>query len=141
MIQVNPDLIAGLLGPFIGLADDDDAFELYRSLDCNDEGQVKQLIRQHVRKNFNKYSEKGQNRIKLTLKYALSNNDFPFHDVYYGSLLPFDAPSNPRDFFVWIWEELFPDEDFVPMDITTVRIHADPSELNFPDMRKRNINE
>ncbi len=134
MIEVNTRLISGLLEPFAGLGDDDSAVEKYRSLDANDELVMKKLIEGTIAKHFRGYSQKGRDRIKLTLRYGLSKPDFDFAQVMDADLVPFYPPETPRDLFMWIWDVLFEGEEFIPLDLTKVRVRDDIYELNRASM-------
>ena len=41
---------------------------------------------------------------------------------------PFDHPNDPRDFFLWIWEEWFPDENYSLDDLHSYEVVSDLDE-------------
>ena len=49
----------------------------------------------------------------MSLKYFLTKGDAPFHQIInhqYES--PIQSPTDPKAYFVWLWEVLFPGEDY-----------------------------
>ena len=74
---------------------------------------MRSLIRDVIRPYLDRVDEESIAKVKLAMRYALSRRkDTRFDRVFYSLLLPFAPTANPRDFFVWIWEECFPGEDF-----------------------------
>jgi hypothetical protein len=121
MKTVNPFFLCKLLGPLVGLADDDDALDKYHPLDPNDPEQVRVVIRDELAPHFLAMSADGKARARLALNYYLSNPRLDFGRVMDSSLLPFESPADPRTFFVLLWEELFPGEVFVPIGVDDYR--------------------
>ncbi|MDR2981212.1 MAG: hypothetical protein LBV12_03080 [Puniceicoccales bacterium] len=110
MKTVNPYFLHVLLDPLTGLADDEDAVEKFATLNPDDQHEVRTVIREMLTPNFENLPSQTQKRCKQALAYYLSKPDANFGRVYEACLPPFDPPKDPRDFFVWIWSELFPGE-------------------------------
>ena len=117
MRTVNPYLLHDLMAPITGLADDDNAVILYRYVDQGNEDHYREIIRGLFVEYFSGFSNSKKEKTKLTLRYYLSKHDSDFERVFNACLPPFEPPYNPRDFFVWIWEELFGDECFKITDM------------------------
>jgi hypothetical protein len=133
MNTVNPYFLHTLLEPITGLADDDDAVIQYRSLDPNDEGSVRQVIRELIVPHARSMPDKLCERVKLAYRYYLSKelsaeNDVRFDRVFDSILPPFDAPDDPRQFFIWIWEECFPGESYGLADLENYTENPDINE-------------
>jgi hypothetical protein len=125
---VNPYLLHTLLEPITGLADDDDAVIRYSGIDPNDELEVKRVIRDLIVPHSQSLSEAASERIKLSYQYYLSQPESDFGRVYDSNLCPFDAPDDPRLFFVWIWEECFPGEAYSLENLNEFTVVSDVSE-------------
>lgn len=100
------------LNPLIGLADDDETVLQYQHLDSNNEDEIKQVIRHTLKPYFAQLDAVSRERVKDALRYCLFDQNTEFERVFYSNLMPFDAPPEPRQFFVWLWEELFSPEDY-----------------------------
>ena len=118
MIEVNPYYLHAMLGPFAGLADDDEAVIKYGAINPNDEYEIKNLIRTSLKPNFKCFNEQSQQLSKQTLQYYLSKPTYNFERVFDSLLPPFDHPDEARNFFLWVWDELFPEENYRVKDIT-----------------------
>jgi hypothetical protein len=134
---VNPYFLHTLLGPLAGMADDDDAVRRFASIDSNNEGQVKRVISEMLAPHFFGLSAEMKDRAKTALGYYLAKPDANFERVFESCLPPFDPPSVARQFFVWLWEVLFPTESFAAVDYLTFREVADIDEPNRLAARSR----
>ena len=112
MNSVNPYFLQTLVEPFTGLADDDEAVRTYVDLDPNDEQRMRAIIRDSIVPHATSLSVDAAERVKLAYRYYHSKSDSDFGRVFYSNLPPFNAPDDPRNFFLWIWEECFPGQDF-----------------------------
>lgn len=120
--RINKLLICAVLAPLGG--DIDEYYEKFRNINPNDENEVKPIIKEYLLPYFNQYfSPEGRQKIKEALGYFLSTDDsVDWQGEYNGHLMPFDSHKNAKLFFVWIWEELFPDEDFKLYELSDVRV-------------------
>ncbi len=112
MKEVSVSHIDALLSPLIGLADDDEAVAKYRTINQNDASEVKAVIGATIRPYFDLYDTKSKGKAKDSLSYYLSLPGSDFERLYYSNLLPFDALDDPKNFFIWLWEELFQGYDY-----------------------------
>jgi len=113
MIKVNEYLVRSLLGPLGGTVDKDDQVSLQLSnVDNNNELQVKQVINDIILPFYFSSSNQYKINTKNSLGYFLTTNSMDFGYHFDSYLIAFDHPENPRSFFLWIWEVLFPHEDY-----------------------------
>jgi hypothetical protein len=86
----------------------------------DDESAMKELIiRELVLPEFYKMSARAQEGCKYALQYYLSTGNADFYDVIDRQQeCPIDPPSNAKNFFIWIWDELFPGESYEIADLS-----------------------
>lgn len=92
------------------------------SLNYNDATVMRQLIRDSCVPYFNKASENFRTHVKESLRWMLSGGyerEHPdaqrsaFEDLFASDQESYiEPPDNPRDFYVWLWEELFGNESW-----------------------------
>jgi hypothetical protein len=110
---VNRMFLGYILGGLGGLADVDEEIEKYNNLDVNDKQSVLKIIRDScIPRILNHPSDLARERIKNTLQYYLSTDEIDFASVFNAHLLPFDHPTDAKDFFCWIWEALYQNESY-----------------------------
>lgn len=129
MKYVNPYFLHTLLEPLTGLADDDDAVAEYADLDPNDGEQVREVIRKLIVPHARSLTPAVLERVQLAFRYYLTKPSSNFGRVYDSNLPPFDAPNDPRKFFVWVWEECFPEERY---DLVDVGGYMENPDINEP---------
>jgi hypothetical protein len=100
-------LVHELTGPFAGGADDGNDPHLGMK---PEEELVKRAIRQRVKPYFDAQRERDRTEVRAAFKAALEDSASDWERLWYSELPPFECPKNPRDLFVWMWEELFPEE-------------------------------
>ena len=105
-------LLHQLLAPLSGMADSPESVDEFRTYDPDDATQMKLLIRRYLLPHFVNLDSAEKDYSKLCLMYYLSKPDAHFDRVFDSLLLPFMSPSNPRDFFIWIWEVFFGQEPY-----------------------------
>jgi len=117
-------MITAAIAPMTGWADVDEYYEKFKDVNPDDVNEVKQIINEYFLPYFKKhYTLEGVIKIKEVLGYFLSTDDsVDWQREFDGSLMPFDSPKNPKLFFVWLWEELFPDEDYQSYTISDVQV-------------------
>lgn len=128
MKVVNPHFLDVFLGPITGLADDNESIEYYKDVELRTEAQYKAVIKETLVEHFHNLEEVVKKKAKISLSYYLTKPAVDFERVFYSLLPPFDAPSDPRDFFVWIWEELFIGESYKLADVDSYKVVADMYE-------------
>jgi hypothetical protein len=117
MQTVNEYMVRDLLTPLGGSGDLDEQIHLYRNIDNNNETEIKKIISNTIKPYFKKQTEEYQASAKRSLSYFLTTNRLDYGYVYDSCLIAFDHPDDARDFFLWIWEVLFPIENHTMTDI------------------------
>lgn len=125
MSQANIHFITALLDPLVGAADDDQEVVRYRDVDADDEAQIRQVVRDRLLPHLQRFDADNRCLAERSLRYFLSKEGTDFTRLYDASLLPIAAPSNARQFFVWLCEELFGKEPAVPLDLGEIRENND----------------
>jgi hypothetical protein len=127
MRTVNPYYIAAYLGGLVGGADDDELAAKYDELDSNDSLAVKQVIEHELKDHFSQQTPSISVGVaKLSLQYYLTKGGVDWRRMFDSHLIPFNAPSDPRDFFVWIWEVFYPGESHLLPDTEDIIEVKDP---------------
>jgi len=89
---------------------------------------IRQIIRQLVRPEFQSLTLESQLACKNSMRYFLSKGNAPFYDIIDEQLeWPIEPPTDPKQFFHWVWEELFPDEDFEIVDEEIWEVRNEPA--------------
>jgi hypothetical protein len=112
MQTVNRYMLRDLLNPIGGTADINEEILRYRYFDNNSQTAVNKILREKLLPYYEKASSQYKTSYKRSLSYFLSAENFDFGDLYDSCLIAFDHPVNPRDFFLWIWQVLFPAENY-----------------------------
>ncbi|GEB30421.1 MULTISPECIES: hypothetical protein [Brevibacillus] len=128
MKVVNPHFLSVFLVPITGLADADEAIEHYKNIELLTEEQYKEVIRETLVEYFQNLEEDVKRKSKLALSYCLTKPTVDFESVFESLLPPFDLPPNARDFFLWLWEELFIGESYELADAESYKVVADMYE-------------
>jgi len=109
---VNRWFLGYLFGHLGGGADDVDKVAKYANLNVNDKDSVSIVIKEScVPLVLETQSDLVRERLKTALQYYLTTNEIDFSSVFDAYLLPFRCPSNAKNFFLWIWDALYPDEN------------------------------
>ena len=109
MQQINLAFLEATLGPLVGGADDDEQTERYKNFDSNNEVLVKNVIATTIKIAFDAKTEPYKSEVKKALAFSLLTN-YNFEGIFDSNLVAFEAPCDPRNFFFWTWEILFPRE-------------------------------
>jgi hypothetical protein len=113
MSTVNKYMLEDLISPIGGTADIDDERSMrFMNTNGDDENAVKRIMEEEIKPYFQRISPPHQSSIKRSLSYFLTTDRADFEFLYNSCLIALKLPSEPRDFFLWIWEVLFPDEDY-----------------------------
>lgn len=112
METVNWYMLNDLLSPIGGTGDVDEECLKYQNLDSNDEGQVKKVIMERIYPYYYGSSASYQKSVRISLSYFLTTNRLNYGRLFDSCLIAFDHPVDSRDFFLWIWECLFPNENY-----------------------------
>lgn len=130
MLTVNVYMVRDLLCPLGGSADDDVKILQYENTDGNNEAEIKNIITKIIKPYFDKQTEIYKASSKRSLSYFLTTNRMDFGDIFDSCLIAFDHPTDARDFFLWIWEILFPDESYHLDEIKKYTEIEDINECN-----------
>jgi hypothetical protein len=109
----NRFLIGYILGPIGGTADYDQGWEKYKNVNGNDEETIKKILQQEILPYYESRSNKFKEQFKWTLSFYLTTGTIDFEDEFDACLIAFDPPDDPKLFFIWLWELLFPDEGYM----------------------------
>jgi hypothetical protein len=107
--------------------------EYGRPLDINpeDENSAKLAFQRHVKPWVNKWPAERVEEFKVSLAYFM-NNEFVLDDRVLGSLqdLAMDQPKDVCRFFRWLWESLFPGQNWMAIDLRGVKEKNDVMATN-----------
>jgi hypothetical protein len=126
---MNGYLLGSLLGPFAGMSDEE-RDEAYKRIEPNDEDAVKRLISTTLKPNFDRQDDQSQAVLRENLSYFLTAGSDFWRAIYEMYMPPIDPPDDPRQFFVWLWEVLFPGEDYVMGELSDVKVVNDIDALS-----------
>ncbi len=115
-LPVNPWWLAVPLYPLAGLGDYGSEEELlpFEILDTNNENVMRELIRNHFVPYVHRIDADSISKLKRAYQYYLSQEKFRWESAVFDTLyMPFECPRNARSFFLWIWEECFPSEEWL----------------------------
>lgn len=114
---VNKYFLDDIVSPLAGGVDFDE-FQYLHSLDSNGDIQMKAVIREHLLPYFEDSTPDYKAKFRVSLAYYLNKNKIDFERLFESNLLPMAPPDTPIIFFVWVWEVLFPTEEFsaIPID-------------------------
>jgi hypothetical protein len=93
-----------LIGPWGSIADIDELWPRYDSLDPNNEAEMKDIIREDIIPYFQELSNERKESALKGLRYILSLSDEDINSEWDGILPGFDLPNDPRDLFIWMQE-------------------------------------
>jgi len=130
MSQMNPNFwwLYTLMYPLGGLADDDAYIGTFDWLNPNDEAAMRGLIREHFVTSANTMHPRIRERVLLTYRYFLSKPYDDWGDLFDSNLFPFEHPDDPRDFFLWLFQECFPTEAWLLPNWETYELKVDIDE-------------
>jgi hypothetical protein len=104
-----------------------------RPLDIHpdDESSMKEAYAAHVVPNFARLSIEGKELVKRSLAYFLKKRGDHWHQVLANEQdLTLPEPTDVRSMFCWLWEVLFPREDFRQIETDEFAENNDPLEIN-----------
>ena len=122
-------MLNDLLNPLGGTGDNNEEILKYKNFDSNDETKSKLIISEKIKPYYDNSPALYKNAVKRALSYFLTTNRINFGRLYDSCLIAFDHPADARDFFLWIWEILFPNEDYRIKDIENYKEIEDINEL------------
>ena len=92
----------------------DECMAPFVGLDGNDRHQMRTMIRNVVLPEFRKLSDETKAHAKEALAFCLSRpaGKFSFDRLLRSDCPPFRIPDEPRNYFLWCWQECFPGESY-----------------------------
>jgi len=106
----------------------DDKAELVARTSPGDEAALRDIIRSFILPDFLRLTEGSQQKCKDSLSYFLTTGEAPFGKLLAGLQdSPLGVVTEPAKFFLWVWLELFPTEDY----------HVDTTGWNVENRRER----
>jgi hypothetical protein len=101
-----------------------------RRLDPGDESAVRAVFRELLVPYFRRFDSISVTLAKDTLAYYLSRPDYDFSVAVDNAMLPMTTPHDPRSWFVWLSQELFPGQHHLLEDVDRVIVNTDVHETN-----------
>lgn len=102
-----------LMSPLGGRADDDAYIDLFQSLNSNDEAAMREMIRERFVPSAKSFHPRIRDRVLLTYRYYLTRPYEGWGELFDSNLLPFEHPNDARSFFLWLFQECFPGEEWL----------------------------
>lgn len=135
---MNPFFVETLLAPFGGMSDEE-ILEARNHVNPNDPTSVRKLIAAVLKPAFDCYDENSQRLLRQNLSYFLTVGIDYWERLYDMSMPPIDAPDDPRQFFIWLWEVLMPDQSYTMSDVSDIEVVKDLKALGELRARKESI--
>ena len=111
--KINRLVIGAALSPLVGYADNDEECAKFDDLDPNNETAVRLMIREYFLPFYSRhYTPEDMLRIKEAFMYFLTTDNIDWVREFDSLLFPFDLPNEPRNFYLWLWDECFPNTDY-----------------------------
>jgi len=119
-------LLGDILDNLVGGADDDKMTDKYSTLNVNNEQEVREVIKEMMKPDFEAKVDSYKNFVKNTIAYYLITDEVNFELVFEARLPPFYAPDNAKDFYIWTWKEFFGEnENYKTVDISNFEVNND----------------
>jgi len=123
----NYHYLSHLIGPLNTVTDE----EASCVTSNEDEDAIRQIIRLLIRPDFESLADESQKACKNSLRYFLTTGSAPFCKILDEQQeWPIEPPKDPKLFFIWIWEELFPGEDYRIDNLESWKECNDISKVN-----------
>ena len=124
MDQINYEVLGALLG-VLSYPQDHLLDERLCNTDGNDEKEVREVIKDLISPYFKSFNAASQKVIERTLRYALTDDNAPLEEIFYGKQISFDLPEGDyKLLYLWIWDELF-SYKFTPLEIDRYQLTDD----------------
>ncbi len=108
MIRYDIDVF---MDPWAGLADDDEISAYYNSIGTLSDDQYLEIIKKDLLPYFNSFNTNIRRELLNKLLHALNMPNYNFEREFNSVLPPFPPPQDPRQFFIWIYEQISERED------------------------------
>lgn len=133
MIDVNLYVVESLIDNIasLNLSDEEDT-NLRKKINPNNETEVKIIFREWLIPEYKRWGIKTQFKFKESLRYLLYSNDEKlFNFVAGGNEPPFEFPQPLRNYFIWLWEVLFAEENYKIENITEYVVKNEFGAMNY----------
>jgi hypothetical protein len=128
MPVANSYFLSYLVGPLNTVSDD----EANTVQSGDDAVSIRKLISQYVCPGFDLLADQSQEDCKNALRYFLTTKTAPFESILDDQQeWPIESPSEPSLFFIWIWDELFPGQDYRLENLEQWEVCKDHMRLKF----------
>lgn len=99
-------LFEDLIGPWIGMADDDMSFQRFKNFDASNRQALIEVVRTDILPHYLSMSDEEKNDIIELLPVIKACNIQELNRLWDSVLPPFDLPSDPHAFFAILINEL-----------------------------------
>jgi hypothetical protein len=105
----------------------EDCEAVFEDLNTEDEIEVKALIKYLILLPFlfNYRNSKFKAIFKNSLSYFLTTNEIDFKEVFEYQMPSFELTKEPKQFFVWLWEVFYGEEDYVLNNFEEYKVNDD----------------
>lgn len=95
--------------------------------DINNPSLYKRVFGEQIKPFFERLLPEQQIIVKRTFMYFLTTKNAPFEDILSGlQETPLPIPDEAHQYFIWLWDVLFPNEDYLLQDTSNWRVLRDP---------------
>ena len=110
MKKANYFYLHQLLAPLNTLSREEE--RIVQAVDPNSESDVRAIIKRFIKPFLEALTTTSQEQIKDSFSYFLTTEDAPFLRILKSQQeSPLELPDEAMLFFVWVWKELFPNEN------------------------------
>lgn len=145
MFIVSESFLDSLLGPLYGHPAD--VNERLIAIDANSQTQVTEVIRERIVPMWRRLDDRSQPIVKESLRWLLNEpqeafelqRESPWEYLFYSvGLYSLGLPDDPKQFFIWLWHELFGNETFLIDDFSQYKYVSpnDPAYINWTRYRR-----
>lgn len=96
------------------------------------ESNIKRAFADHIKPEVARWSDERSSRLKLSLAY-FTNRPEVLEDEVLANIqdLTMPEPADIQQFFLWLYEVLFPNEPISEIDVSNVEEDNDVMQMNF----------
>ena len=103
--------LSAIILPLNGLSQRE--YDRIEAISPDDESAMREVFRQHIVPYFNRAPQEIRDGWRDSLRYFLTAGTIPISRVLdQQQESPLHTPSNPEQFFAWIWDEVFPGKSY-----------------------------
>ncbi len=132
-VRVNPYYLSSILLPFSSIGGEEEMALL--DIDFQDECQAKCAFGKYVQPVFESLDQESKKRVWDSMRYYLSRNQMDLERVFQSCMdSAVQEPVNPRQFYGWLWDVLFPGTDIDGGGLESV---VEEDDLNLAVLRRK----